>query len=58
MRAEDDPRRCIPVKLTSIPLDERLKAAHRIMHSEPPEEMQAILAAALWPSDETYWIAA
>lgn len=60
MRADErDERRCVPVKLSEIPLEQRLEAARQAARWEPgDEERQALLAAALWPSNETYWVAA
>lgn len=56
--APADGRRCIPVKLSEIPLEIRLEAADFVCRHEPESERPAILAAALCPSDDIHWIAA
>lgn len=46
------------VKLTDIPLQRRLSAARVVVKSlcdESPERVD-VLAAAMFPSDKTYWI--
>lgn len=53
-----DPRRCKPVRLTDIPEQTRLAAARVAVRTEvDPNERQAILFAALFPSDTVYFIA-
>lgn len=47
-----------PVKLTDIPLKDRLAAAQREAQHATETERLSLLAAALQPSDRTYWIAA
>ena len=47
------------VKLTEIPLEQRLSAARVAVRSLYQEQDGAdILAAALFPSDRTYWVRA
>ena len=53
-----DGRRTIPVRLTEIPLDLRLDAARAVCAIEAPADRPAILAAALFPSDDIHWVAA
>lgn len=59
LRADErDPRRCIPVRLQDVPLNARLSAARTACrHEQEPDERAAILMAALFPSNRTYWIA-
>lgn len=53
-----DPRRCRPVRLTDVPEQQRLTAARIAVRAEwDPQERQAILFAALFPSDTVYFIA-
>jgi hypothetical protein len=46
------------VKLTDIPLQRRLRAARLACQqgSHDGKESSEILAAALFPSDQTYWV--
>lgn len=48
-----------PVRLSEIPLTKRMSAA-RIAAKEcrTPDEISEVMAAALWPSEKTYWIRA
>ena len=52
-------RRIRPVRLTDIPLNERMNAAYAAMRDEEDATVRAdIFLAALDPSDTTYWVAA
>lgn len=54
-----DRRRIVPVRLTEIPLDRRLRAAHEaIKTAADARERAEILLAAAHPSDRVYWVAA
>lgn len=52
-------RRCIPVRLTDVPVDVRLGAARQVSANELDHgEKLALLHAALFPSDTVYFVAA
>lgn len=52
-----DRRRCIPVQLTSVPLERRLKAAEKlIVHENDALSRIEIMTCAWWPSETVYWI--
>jgi hypothetical protein len=52
-------RRWRPVRLVDVPVDVRLEAAKEAAASTEDAEMkQRIFEAALFPSSQTYWIAA
>lgn len=51
-----DRRRSHPVRLVDIPVEVRLAAARSV--DGTADERQEVLAAALFPSDTVYWIAA
>lgn len=53
-----DNRRTLPVRLTDVPLPIRMDAARAVCRDESPSERPAILAAALFPSDDVFWVAA
>lgn len=56
---QPDRRRRIPVRLTEIPLERRVEAAHESCRIERGDwERQAILMAAIAPSENVYWVAA
>lgn len=48
------------VKLTEIPMKDRMSAARRASkaHAHTDEETCELIAAALCPSDRTYWVRA
>lgn len=54
---EPTKRRKIPVKLIDVPLGVRCRAARQECQHATPEEAQALLAAAVRPSDTTYYVA-
>lgn len=59
MRDRSDRRRCVPVRLTEIPLERRLQAARKLIPDEHDHsEKLALLQAALNPSDTVYFVAA
>lgn len=51
-------RRCVPVRLTDLPLDVRI-AAYRVAmrYARTPEECMELAMAAAKPSDTIYWVA-
>lgn len=52
-------RRLKPVRLTDIPVDVRCRAAQQAAKTcKDGEEAQALLAAALMPSETVYWVKA
>ncbi len=52
-------RRIRPVRLTDIPVEERMKAAYQAMRHEDDMNARAdIFLAALDPSDTVYYVAA
>lgn len=54
-----DRRRRVPVRLIDVSLDKRMAGAEEACKYEDDGEMRnPIVAAAIWPSDTTYWIAA
>lgn len=51
-------RRRVPVRLRDIPLEERLRAARaECRHAKTDKERDALLAAALAPSDQIFYVA-
>lgn len=48
-------RRTRPVRLTEIPIEQRLKAVQQALRSYP-DAGQELLAAALMPSDTLYYV--
>jgi hypothetical protein len=53
------PRRCVPVRLTEVPLKVRLKAARAVIREETDNDVRLeILLRAYSPTDQTYFIAA
>lgn len=54
-----DRRRVIPVQLTSVPLERRLKAADQVCkEADDPLVRIEVMTCAWHPSDRTYWVAA
>lgn len=52
-------RRWKPVRLIDLPLEKRVIAAHIAIRDAADERERAeIMAAALAPSSQTYWVAA
>lgn len=52
-------RRHVPVRLCDIPAEIRMSAAQKACRREPdPQEREAIVTAAVFPSDTVYYIAA
>lgn len=52
-------RRLTPVRLTDIPPQLRLRAAHQLLKGvKDGDEAQELLAAAISPSDRTYYVRA
>jgi hypothetical protein len=47
-----------PVRLVDVPLETRLQAADELVEQGllEREQAQAVLGAALWPSERVYWI--
>ena len=48
----------LAVKLTEIPLEERVRAARRAARAHAEEEPVALLLAAICPSDRIYFVRA
>jgi hypothetical protein len=54
---EPSARRLRPVRLTDVPLEQRIAAAHQALKGcKDGDEAQALLAAALTPSDKVYFV--
>lgn len=54
-----DRRRTVPVRLTEIPLERRLKAAEKCIREETDElDRLEIMTCAWHPSDRVHWVAA
>lgn len=54
---EPSARRLRPVRLTDIPLEQRMKAAHSLLRGiTDGTEAQELLAVALEPSDKVYFV--
>lgn len=52
-----DRRRTVPVKLTDVALERRLKAAERCIKEESDALSRIeIMTCAWWPSETVYWI--
>lgn len=55
---EPSDRRWIPVRLCDLPEDVRMRAAETAAKDERDEEARLLLLyAAMFPSNETYWVA-
>ena len=48
----------LAVKLTEIPIEERMRAARRAARAHPDEEPTKLLLAAICPSDNVYFVRA
>ncbi len=54
-----DRRRRIPVRLCDIDCDRRMKAAYEVaQYEQAPEARVDLVVAAVFPSENVYWIAA
>lgn len=54
-----DKRRCVPVRLTEIPLERRVEAAKEAIRRERDElDKIELIVAAQYPSSTVYWVAA
>lgn len=54
---ERSKRRTVPVRLSEIPVDVRLRAAQReARHARTPAERDSLIAAALAPSETVFYV--
>jgi hypothetical protein len=56
MTGQQNGRLTIPIRLTDIPIGERFRAA-RIAAKQYPDDKEALIHAAAFPSTTIYWVA-